>query len=73
MVNSFVGIFKDSSLISIVSLHELTGALSISLGGDADWRSFYLEGYLFIGFIYWVFCFGISRFGKYMEGQLRHS
>ncbi len=69
LVNSFIGIFKDSSLISIVSLHELTGALAISLGGDADWRSFYLEGYLFIALIYWCFCFGLSRLGRRLEVQ----
>jgi len=67
LVNSFIGIFKDSSLISIVSLHELTGALSISLGGDADWRSFYLEGYLFIALIYWCFCFALSRASRQLE------
>lgn len=67
LVNSFIGIFKDSSLISIVSLHELTGALAISLGGDADWRSFYLEGYLFIALIYWAFCYGLSRAGRQLE------
>jgi general L-amino acid transport system permease protein len=69
LVNSFIGIFKDSSLISIVSLHELTGALATSLGGDADWRSFYLEGYLFIALIYWCFCFGLSRLGRRLEVQ----
>jgi general L-amino acid transport system permease protein len=73
LVNNFVGIFKDTSLISIVSLHELTGALAISLGGDADWRSFYLEGYLFVASVYWVFCFGISRFARSMEKRLQGS
>lgn len=73
LVNNFVGIFKDTSLISIVSLHELTGSLAIALGGDADWRSFYLEGYLFIAFVYWLFCFGISRFARKMEKRLRVS
>lgn len=67
LVNSFIGIFKDSSLISIVSLHELTGALSIALGGDADWRSFYLEAYLFIALIYWCFCFALSRASRQLE------
>ena len=73
LVNSFVGIFKDSSLISIVSLHELTGALSLSLGGDADWRSFYLEGYLFIAFIYWICCFSLSRAARRLEQRLGSS
>ncbi|MDQ7990274.1 MAG: amino acid ABC transporter permease [Candidatus Dactylopiibacterium sp.] len=72
LVNSFIGIFKDSSLISIVSLHELTGAMSIALGGDADWRSFYLEAYLFIALIYWIFCFGLSRCARGLEARLRH-
>jgi len=72
MVNSFVGIFKDSSLISIVSLHELTGALSLALGGDAEWRSFYLEGYIFIAAVYWVFCFTLSAASRRLERQLNH-
>ncbi len=73
LVNSFIGIFKDSSLISIVSLHELTGALSISLGGDADWRSFYLEGYLFIAGIYWICCFSLSRAARRLEQYLERT
>ncbi|MDP5240797.1 amino acid ABC transporter permease [Uliginosibacterium sp. 31-16] len=72
LVNSFVGIFKDSSLISIVSLHELTGALAISLGGDAEWRSFYLEGYLFIALIYWIFCYALSCSARRLESGLRY-
>ncbi|WP_018606861.1 amino acid ABC transporter permease [Uliginosibacterium gangwonense] len=72
MVNSFVGIFKDSSLISIVSLHELTGALSLALGGDAEWRSFYLEGYIFIAAVYWLFCFTLSAASRRLENHLNH-
>ncbi|GAB4062691.1 amino acid ABC transporter permease [Uliginosibacterium sediminicola] len=72
LISNFVGIFKDTSLISIVSLHELTGALSLALGGDPDWRPFYLEAYLFIALVYWAFCYGISRFGQALETRLRH-
>src|SRR5205823_5197889 len=57
LVNSFIGTFKDTSLVEIVSLYELTGALTLALGGDPTWRPFYLEGYLFIAAIYWMFCF----------------
>ena len=48
IMNIFIGIFKDTSLVTIVSLYELTGALSLALNSDADWRPFKLEGYLFI-------------------------
>ncbi|MCX7176417.1 MAG: amino acid ABC transporter permease [Proteobacteria bacterium] len=70
IVNSAVSVFKDTSLVTVVSLYELTGALSLALAGDAEWRSYYLEGYLFIGLIYWIGCYSMSRFGADLERRL---
>lgn len=70
IMNSFIAIFKDTSLVTIVSLYELTGALRLALGSDADWRSFYIEGYLFIAMIYFVFCFSMSRYSAWVEKQV---
>ena len=70
IMNSAISIFKDTSLVTVVSLYELTGALSLALSGDAEWRSFYLEGYLFIGAIYWVGCYAMSRFSQRLERRL---
>jgi len=67
MMNSAVSIFKDTSLVTVVSMYELTGALSLALAGDAQWRSFHLEGYLFIGMIYWIGCYAMSRFSRGLE------
>ena len=61
LVNSFVTLFKECSLVAIVSLFELTGALGLALAGDVQWRSYYLEGYLFIAMLYWIYCYGLSR------------
>ncbi len=72
IMNSVIGTLKDSSLVTVVGLYELTGALSLSLGGDPEWRPFYLEGYLFIAFVYWVMCFGLSRYSRWVERRLRH-
>ncbi|MDP1734206.1 MAG: amino acid ABC transporter permease [Sulfuritalea sp.] len=69
MMNSAVSVFKDTSLVTVVSLYELTGALSLALAGDAEWRSFHLEGYLFIGLIYWIGCYAMSRFSRNLELQ----
>jgi general L-amino acid transport system permease protein len=69
IMNSFIAIFKDTSLVTIVSLYELTGALKMALGSDSDWRSFYIEGYLFIAMIYFVFCFSMSRYSSWVEAQ----
>ncbi len=70
MMNSFIAIFKDTSLITIVSLYELTGSLSLAMNGDALWRPFKLEGYLFITLIYFVFCFAMSRYSLWLEHRL---
>ena len=70
IMNNFIGLFKDTSLVTIVSLYELTGALSLALNSDANWRPFKIEGYLFIALIYFVFCFSMSRYSIWVETQV---
>ncbi|MDR2154488.1 MAG: amino acid ABC transporter permease [Burkholderiaceae bacterium] len=70
LMNSVIGTLKDTSLVTVVGLFELTGALSLALGGDPLWRPFYLEGYLFIALLYWLMCFGLSRYGAWIERRL---
>lgn len=67
IMNNFIAIFKDTSLVTIVSLYELTGAMSLALNSDANWRPFKIEGYLFITLIYFVFCFAMSRYSLWIE------
>ncbi len=70
IMNNFIGLFKDTSLVTIVSLYELTGALSLALNSDANWRPFKIEGYLFIAMIYFIFCFSMSRYSIWVEKQV---
>jgi general L-amino acid transport system permease protein len=70
IMNNFISIFKDTSLVTIVSLYELTGALGLALNSDADWRPFKIEGYLFITAIYFAFCFAMSRYSLWIEKRL---
>ncbi len=70
IMNNFIGLFKDTSLVTIVSLYELTGALSLALNSDANWRPFKIEGYLFIAMIYFAFCFSMSRYSIWVEKQV---
>ena len=62
-----IGLIKDTALVMIVSLQDLTGAMSMSLNGDADWRPFFLEAYLFIAAIYAVLCLCVARLGQQLE------
>lgn len=70
IMNNFISIFKDTSLVTIVSLYELTGALGLALNSDADWRPYKIEGYLFIALIYFAFCFAMSRYSLWVEKQV---
>jgi general L-amino acid transport system permease protein len=69
IMNNFISLFKDTSLVTIVSLYELTGALSLALNSDANWRPFKIEGYIFIALIYFAFCFAMSRYSIWVEKQ----
>ncbi|HVN34290.1 MAG TPA: amino acid ABC transporter permease, partial [Casimicrobiaceae bacterium] len=69
IMNTFIGTFKDTSLVTIVSLYDLTGALQLALG-DSDWRKFFLEGQLFVAAIYFVCCFAMSRYSRWVERHL---
>ena len=70
IVNNFISLFKDTSLVTIVSLYELTGALSLALGSDPNWRPFKIEAYLFIAAIYFAFCYAMSRYSLRLEKRL---
>lgn len=73
IMNNFIAIFKDTSLVTIVSLYELTGSLGLALNSDADWRPYKIEGYLFIALIYFTFCFAMSRYSLWVEAQVNKS
>ena len=70
IMNNFISTFKDTSLVTIVSLYELTGSLDIAVNSDPTWMLYKLEGYLFIAAIYFVFCFSLSRYSQWIEQQV---
>jgi general L-amino acid transport system permease protein len=68
IVNTFIGLFKDTSLVSIVSLTDFLLAVQVAIA-DAPWRPFYKEGYVFAAFVYFVFCYAMSKYSQYLERQ----
>jgi len=72
LVNTFIGFFKDTSLVIIIGLLDLLSSAKASLT-DPAWRGFYKEAYLFIGLIYFVFCFALSRYSMYLEREFSKS
>jgi general L-amino acid transport system permease protein len=68
LVNTFIAMFKDTSLVIIVSLFDLLGATGFALT-DANWQGFAVEAYIFIAVIYWGFCFFMSRYSQVLERE----
>jgi general L-amino acid transport system permease protein len=71
IVNSFVGLFKDTSLVLIIGLFDVLGIVQLNLT-DAKWfaNSTAMTGYVFAGFVFWIFCFGMSRYSQLIERRL---
>jgi general L-amino acid transport system permease protein len=71
LVNSFIALFKDTSLVSIVALFDLLGSVRASFA-DPVWATptTLFTGFAFAGMIYFVFCFGMSRYSLFVEHRL---
>lgn len=71
LVNSFISLFKDTSLVSIVALFDLLGSLRASFS-DPKWStpSTAFTGFAFAGIVYFIFCFGMSRYSLFVEHRL---
>jgi general L-amino acid transport system permease protein len=69
MVNTFIGLFKDTSLVLIIGLYDLLGIVQASTH-DAQWRGLAKEAYAFAAATYFVFCFSMSRYSIYLERKL---
>jgi general L-amino acid transport system permease protein len=71
IVNSFVGLAKDTSLVLIIGIFDLLGVVQAGLT-DAKWFSpnTVMTGYIFAAFIFWTICFSISRYSAWLERRL---
>jgi len=70
LVSIFIALFKDTSLVVIIGLFDLTLATKAALS-DAAWRGFSVEAYIFISLIYFVFCFSMSKYSQNLEKRLQ--
>lgn len=71
IVNTFIGLFKDTSLVSIIGMFDLLGIVRQSFS-DTAWATAQtpMTGLVFAGFVFWIFCFGMSRYSIFMERRL---
>ena len=70
IVSNFIGLFKDSVLVSIIGLMDPIG-LTNNIRADANWNGIVWELYGFIALMFFIFCFGMSRYSMYLERKLK--
>lgn len=69
IVNSFIGLFKDTTLVYIVGMFDFLGRIQAA-NHDSNWLGTTVEGYAFAALVYWIFCFGMSRYSMALERKL---
>jgi general L-amino acid transport system permease protein len=69
IVNVFIALFKDTTLVLVIGLFDLLGIIKAALS-DPNWLGFAIEGYVFAGVVFWIFCFAMSRFSARLEARL---
>jgi general L-amino acid transport system permease protein len=69
IVSTFISLFKDTSLVVIIGTFDLMLTAKTAMT-DAAWRGFSAEAYVFVGLIYFVFCFSMSKYSQALEKRL---
>ncbi len=70
IVNNFIGLFKDTTLVSVIGLLDPVGLLN-PIRADSNWNGILWELYLFVALFFWIFCFSMSRYSMYLEKKLK--
>jgi general L-amino acid transport system permease protein len=71
IVSEFIGLFKDTTLVYVIGMFDLLGSVQQNFA-DARWATAQtpMTGLVFAGFVYFVFCAGMSRYSMFMERRL---
>ena len=71
IVGTFIGLFKDTTLVAFVGLIEPLRGVTNIVRADIEWKGIYWEPYIFVGAIFFAACFAMSRYSMYLEQKLK--
>ena len=66
LVGVSIALFQDTTLVMIIGLFDLLAMVRLS-AADSYWLGYETEGYVFITFIFWFFCYSMSNFSQKLE------
>ena len=70
IVGNFIGLFKDTTLVLFIGIFDMLGIAGATRAVTA-WQGIYWELFIFIALVFWVCCFGMSRYSQWLERKLR--
>lgn len=70
IVGNFIGLFKDTTLVSLISLQDPLALVS-SIRANTEWNGLYWEPFMFVAALFFLFCFSMSRYSLYLEKTLK--
>lgn len=72
IVGNFIGLMKDTSLVSIIGFLDLLGIIQAG-NSDAEWATpnTAMTGYVFLGAVFWLICYSMSRYARALETKLQ--
>ncbi len=71
IVSSFIGLFKDTTLVVFVALLDPLKGITDAVRASIEWKGVYWEPYIFVGAIFFIVCFSMSRYSMYLENKLK--
>jgi len=71
IVNVAVGLFKDTTLVSVISMFDLVGMIRGPILASTEWNGVYWELLGFAALLFFVVCYGISQYSQWLERQLQ--
>ncbi|SPH16533.1 Inner membrane amino-acid ABC transporter permease protein YhdY [Defluviimonas aquaemixtae] len=71
IVSSFIGLFKDTTLVVFVALLDPLKGITDAVRATIEWKGIYWEPYIFVGAIFFIVCFSMSRYSMYLENKLK--
>lgn len=72
LINNFIGLFKETTLVMIVGLLELVGTMR-AVFQDAEWIGLHVEGLLMVSLFFFIICFSIAQYGAHLERGIEAS
>ncbi|WP_347310955.1 amino acid ABC transporter permease [Defluviimonas sp. SAOS-178_SWC] len=71
IVSSFIGLFKDTTLVVFVALLDPLKGITDAVRASIEWKGIYWEPYIFVGAIFFIICFSMSRYSMFLENKLK--